>query len=207
MIAPTSALAQTSRAIPPTTVVINGDHITPDEPTAPKPRPKVSKPKPVAAQATSSVKSAAGALGRNIDNDMGLGTGRIIVDIAARRLYYGISPQTVRVYPVAVGKSGAQWRGSVVVGRKAVAPAWRPTANQRRKKKLPAYVPPGRSNPLGSHAIYLFKGGKDTLLRIHGTNEPSSIGKAVSAGCIRMRNADVADLYGRVSNGAIVTAR
>lgn len=186
-------------------MVIDGDRIVPeaeiDVPNSVEDRPRH---KPAACRP---IPTASGALGRNIRNDMGLLTGRVLVDVGARRLYFALSPDLVRVYPVGVGKSGAQWKGTVVVGRKTVAPAWHPTANQRRKRKLPAYVPPGRSNPLGSHAIYLFRGGRDTLLRIHGTNEPSSIGKAVSSGCIRMRNADVADLYDRIGKGTVVTAR
>jgi lipoprotein-anchoring transpeptidase ErfK/SrfK len=73
-----------------------------------------------------------------------------------------------------------------------------------RRPELPDHMDGSLSNPLGARALYLFQGNKDTLFRIHGTNEPSSIGHAASSGCIRMHNADVIDLYGRVSKGARV---
>ena len=73
-----------------------------------------------------------------------------------------------------------------------------------RQRDLPEHVDGGPSNPLGARALYLFQDHKDTLFRIHGTNEPKSIGKAVSSGCIRMLNADVIDLYGRVAKGTKV---
>ena len=89
-----------------------------------------------------------------------------------------------------------------------MVPTWTPTSNMvRRDPKLRKYLggfKPGLGNPLGARALYLFKGSKDTLFRIHGTNEPDTIGKAVSSGCIRMLNSDVVDLYRRVSKGARV---
>ena len=148
-----------------------------------------------------------GALGRYADNTVGVAPGSILIDTGARRLYLGIDDERMRVYPVAVGKSGAQWRGAATIGRKAVNPTWRPTARQRRIKRLPSVVRPGPSNPLGVRALYLSRGGRETLYRIHGTNAPGSIGKAVSSGCIRMRNADVIDLYGRVAVGTPVRVR
>jgi lipoprotein-anchoring transpeptidase ErfK/SrfK len=148
-----------------------------------------------------------GALGHDASNSVGVRPGAIIIDTSARRLYFGLDDGRMRVYPVAVGKSGAQWRGSATIGRKAVNPTWRPTARQRRLKRLPSVVRPGPANPLGVRALYLSRGGRETLYRIHGTNAPGSIGKAVSSGCIRMRNADVIDLYERVDIGASVSVR
>ena len=148
-----------------------------------------------------------GALGRTVANSIGVPAGAVLIRTSERRLYYGLSDGLMRVYPVAVGKGGAQWRGSAVVGRKAVRPTWHPTARQRKRKRLPRVVRPGPANPLGTRAIYLFRGGRDTLYRIHGTNSPGSIGRAVSSGCLRMRNADVEDLYSRISVGASVTVR
>jgi lipoprotein-anchoring transpeptidase ErfK/SrfK len=76
-----------------------------------------------------------------------------------------------------------------------------------RRPDLPRHMEGGMENPLGARALYLFKGDKDSLFRIHGTNEPDTIGQAVSSGCIRMLNADVIDLYGRVSKGARVVVK
>ena len=160
--------------------------------------PEVRRPVPA---------SSRGALGRTVGNTIGIAPGSVLVRSAERRLYYGLSEDLMRVYPVAVGKAGAQWRGTAVVGRKAARPTWHPTARQRKRKRLPAVVRPGAANPLGTRAIYLFRGGRDTLYRIHGTNSPGSIGRAVSSGCLRMRNADVEDLYSRISVGARVTVR
>jgi len=147
----------------------------------------------------------AGALGTTVGTVSGVEPGDIVIRTHERMLFLGLPDGRVRAYPVAVGKRGAQWSGEAVVGRMAVNPTWHPTANQRRLKKLPRMVRAGPRNPLGVRALYLFQDGRDTLYRIHGTNAPSSIGKSVSSGCIRMRNADVVDLYSRVSTGTRVT--
>ena len=108
-------------------------------------------------------------------------------------------------YGIAVGKAGFAWKGEAMVGRKAYWPGWTPPPEMiERRPELPDHMDGSLSNPLGARALYLFQGNKDTLFRIHGTNEPSSIGHAASSGCIRMHNADVIDLYGRVSKGARV---
>ena len=86
-------------------------------------------------------------------------------------------------------------------------PSWYPTPDQKKKRKLPDVVGPGPNNPLGEYALYLYQDGRDTLIRIHGTNNPSSIGKAVSDGCFRMRNDHVGELFGYVYEGARVTVR
>lgn len=142
--------------------------------------------------------------GRNAPNVRGILPGTILISTSERKLYLGLSKDEVRVYPVAVGRAGAQWKGTAVIGRKASNPTWHPTPRQRKKKNLPVAVKPGPSNPLGARAMYLSMNGKETLFRIHGTNAPSSIGGQVSDGCIRMRNSDVVDLYDRVSRGTIV---
>jgi lipoprotein-anchoring transpeptidase ErfK/SrfK len=91
------------------------------------------------------------------------------------------------------------------VGRKAEWPSWTPPAEMlKRRPDLPKFMAGGIDNPLGARAMYLYSGGRDLLYRIHGTNEPWSIGEAVSSGCIRMMNADVTDLYSRVGVGATV---
>lgn len=131
--------------------------------------------------------------------------GTIVIDTRAKFLYLvGRDGQAIR-YGVGVGKEGFSWRGTERVTRKAEWPGWTPPremiARERAKGViLPAHMPGGPENPLGARALYL----GSTLYRIHGTNQPWTIGTAVSSGCIRMRNEDVIDLYGRVPVGAKV---
>lgn len=137
--------------------------------------------------------------------------GSIVVDPMNRYLYFIEGGGRALRYGVGVGKAGFGWSGSARVGRKAQWPTWTPPAAmiERRPDLMPYSAanggfPPGPNNPLGARALYLFKGSRDTLYRIHGTNEPWSIGQNMSSGCIRMLNHDVIDLYNRVSNGARV---
>ena len=103
---------------------------------------------------------------------------------------------------VATAKKGFEWRGSHQVSSKVKWPDWRPPAEMRKRRPdLPRYMAGGPNNPLGARAIYL----GSSIYRIHGTNEPSSIGKAASSGCIRMLNEDVSELYRHVKLGARVT--
>ena len=105
-------------------------------------------------------------------------------------------------YRVATAKKGFEWSGTNKVSFKTEWPEWRPPVEMlARRPELPAYMAGGPKNPLGARAIYL----GDTIYRIHGTNEPSSIGKAASSGCIRMLNEDVSELYQFVKQGATVT--
>jgi lipoprotein-anchoring transpeptidase ErfK/SrfK len=83
-------------------------------------------------------------------------------------------------------------------------PPWHPTKSEIERLGVPTFVAPGPDNPMGSRALYLYSGGKDTLFRIHGTNQPEYIGQSISSGCIRMTNEDVIDLYNRVKMGTIV---
>ena len=134
--------------------------------------------------------------------------GTLVVDAAARSLYFVQENGRALRFGIAVGREGAAWHGSAVVGRKAKWPTWTPTANMRKRNpKLPVHVKGGPENPLGARALYLFQNGVDTLYRIHGTNEPWSIGKAASSGCIRMLNEDVFELYGSVPVGTRVIVR
>ncbi len=136
------------------------------------------------------------------------GPDTLVVDAANRFLYFVTAPRRAIRFGIAVGREGAAWKGSAVVGRKAKWPTWTPTANMRRRNpKLPVQVKGGPENPLGARALYLFQNGIDTLYRIHGTNEPWSIGKAASSGCIRMLNEDAFELYGSVPVGAKVVVR
>jgi lipoprotein-anchoring transpeptidase ErfK/SrfK len=111
-------------------------------------------------------------------------------------------------YGIGVGRQGFSWSGEARIQHKAKWPRWTPPASMVKRDKFAAKwaqgMPGGPKNPLGARALYLFQGGVDTLYRIHGTFVPSSIGKAVSSGCIRMLNVDVADLYERVSLGTRV---
>lgn len=131
--------------------------------------------------------------------------GTIIIDTSSKFLYLIMEGGKARRYGVGVGKEGFEWTGSEKISRKAEWPSWRPPAQmiERERKKgriLPTYMEGGPKNPLGARALYL----GSTLYRIHGTNQPWSIGQAVSSGCIRMRNQDVVDLYERVKIGATV---
>ena len=106
---------------------------------------------------------------------------------------------------MAVGKDGFQWAGIAKVGRKVEWPKWTPPSSMiKRRPELAEYangMPGGPDNPLGARAMYLFDGGRDTLFRIHGTDEPQSIRKAASSGCIRMLNEEVVELYDMVPIG------
>ena len=141
------------------------------------------------------------------ENSMGLEAGDILIDSAKRKLYFAYDDDILLVYPVAVGREGAGWKGSATIERMVDGPSWYPTADQKRKRKLPDVVGPGPGNPLGEYALYLYQDGRDTLIGIHGTNNPASIGKAVSDGCFRMRNEHVGELFGYVYEGSRVTVR
>jgi lipoprotein-anchoring transpeptidase ErfK/SrfK len=128
--------------------------------------------------------------------------GTIVISTKERRLYYVLDDGTSALkYGIGVGKQGFSWKGSQTVSRKREWPDWTPPKEMiARRPELPDHMDGGLNNPLGARALYL----GDTLYRIHGTNEPKSIGKAVSSGCIRMANPDVMDLYNRVGVGTKV---
>ncbi|MBL8590872.1 MAG: L,D-transpeptidase [Methylobacteriaceae bacterium] len=135
----------------------------------------------------------------------GAARGTITIDTEGRRLYLSLGEGRAVSYGVGVGREGFEWKGRVSIGRKAEWPDWTPPAAMlKRRPDLPAFMPGGEDNPLGARAMYLYSGGKDTIYRIHGTNEADTIGEAVSSGCIRMLNDDVADLYDRVKIGTPV---
>lgn len=137
--------------------------------------------------------------------------GTIIVDRSQRFLYLVEPDGWAMRYGVGVGREGLSLTGRATIGRKAEWPSWTPTANMmRRQPRLLQYasgVPGGPNNPLGARALYIYRRGRDTMFRIHGTNEPWSIGQAASSGCIRLINDDIIDLYGRSSVGANVVIR
>ena len=142
-----------------------------------------------------------------IDDPTGEQPGTIVVDTMERLLYLVLPDRKAIRYGVAVGDEAYGWAGTANVARKAEWPDWNPPAEM--VKRWPHVHPTkgGPNNPLGARALYLYNGNRDTLYRIHGTNEPEKIGRAVSSGCIRMRNIDVVDLYNRVSPNAKVIVR
>ena len=131
--------------------------------------------------------------------------GSILVETSGPFVYYVLPGGKAIRYGATVGEAGQAWSGVAIVGRKEEWPGWTPTEDEKRRLgPLPSYVQGGARNPMGARALYLYAGGKDTLYRIHGTNQPEYIGRAISSGCIRITNEDVIDLYGRVKIGAPV---
>src|SRR3954454_18730711 len=133
--------------------------------------------------------------------------GTIVVDTKARQLYLVLPGKKAMRYGVAVGDEAFGWTGTAQIARKAEWPTWNPPAEMVKRWPHVHAMEGGPANPLGARALYLYQGHKDTLYRIHGTNEPEVIGRAVSSGCIRMRNIDVVDLYNRVGTGTRVVVR
>jgi len=131
--------------------------------------------------------------------------GTIVVDTNNRLLYYVLPQGKAIRYGVTVGEEALAWSGVAKIGRKEEWPAWVPTPEiKHRLANIPNYVSPGPHNPMGARALYLYQGDKDTLFRIHGTNQPEYIGRAISSGCIRMTNEDAIDLYNQAKIGAPV---
>jgi lipoprotein-anchoring transpeptidase ErfK/SrfK len=136
-----------------------------------------------------------------VDLDTREAPGTVIIDTGNTALYYVLGQGRAIRYGVGVGREGFTWSGVQTVSRKAEWPDWHPPAQMiARQPYLPRFMAGGPGNPLGARAMYL--GSSD--YRIHGTNDPSTIGKFVSSGCIRLTNADVTDLFSRVAVGAKV---
>ncbi len=133
--------------------------------------------------------------------------GTVVVDTKDRQLFFVMPDRKAIRYGVAVGDEAYGWTGTARVARKAEWPSWNPPAEMMLRCPHVHPMDGGPANPLGARAFYLFDGNRDTLYRIHGTNEPEKIGQAVSSGCIRMRNIDVVDLYNRVQPNAKVVVR
>ena len=136
--------------------------------------------------------------------------GSIVVNVPERRLYLVEAGGRAMRYGVGVGRTqGANFRGTAVVGRKEKWPHWTPTENMMAAiplyRRYPGGMNGGPDNPLGPRALYLYRDGRDTFFRLHGTTEPDTIGQAVSSGCIRLFNQDIIDLYNRVPVGTHVT--
>lgn len=157
-------------------------------------------------RSSSSLRNSSGYRGKKtVSFKRKLKPGTILIKTRERRLYYVLPGGKAIKYGVGVGRRGFTWRGRRRITRKAEWPGWTPPASMiaRERKKgriLPAHMPGGPSNPLGARAMYL--GG--SLYRIHGTNQASTIGLAVSSGCIRMLNNEVKDLYRRARIGTLV---
>ena len=135
--------------------------------------------------------------------------GVIVVDTSERRLYYTLGNGKAIKYAVGVGREGFTWSGTDRISRKAEWPGWTPPkemiarVKRQEGRTLPAYMPGGKDNPLGARALYI--GGR--IYRIHGTNQPWTLGQAMSSGCIRMANDDVTELYGKAGVGTKVIVR
>jgi lipoprotein-anchoring transpeptidase ErfK/SrfK len=181
-------------------------------PSAPSPSPETSTYLPPDADPNYSTPG-----GFDKDVNMSLATRKVVIDPTGeqagtvtintreRKLYLSMGDGRALQYGIGVGRQGFAWKGVAEVGRKAFWPGWTPPPEMlARQPELPDHLDGGMENPLGARALYLFQGNKDTLFRIHGTNEPKSIGKAVSSGCIRMLDSDVIDLYQRVAKGTRV---
>lgn len=138
--------------------------------------------------------------------------GTIVVDPFAKFLFLVEGDGMATRYPIAVGREGRGFRGTATVGRIASWPGWTPTANMLRTEPevygpFARGIPGGRMSPLGARALYLYRGSRDTYFRIHGTNDPETIGNSGSAGCIRLFNQDIIHLAERASVGAQVIVR
>ncbi|RWC97302.1 MAG: L,D-transpeptidase [Mesorhizobium sp.] len=131
--------------------------------------------------------------------------GTIIIRKDEKALYLVTRQGQALRYQISVGREGFGWTGTVKVGAKTEWPEWRPPKEMRaRQPGLPDMVPAGPYNPLGARALYLLRDGRDTLYRIHGTNDPKGVGFDGTSGCFRLTNTDVIDLFKRVAVGAKV---
>ena len=148
------------------------------------------------------IEPAAAAIPREtVDYDGPYAPGSIIVDTNERRLYFVLPGHQAIKYAVGVGRPGFEWAGVSHIANKKEWPDWTPPAQMlQRRPDLPRHMEGGIDNPLGARAMYI----AGTMYRIHGSNEPDTIGQAVSSGCIRMTNDDVIDLYERAKVGATV---
>ena len=134
----------------------------------------------------------------------GSAPGSITIDTGNRYLYLSMAGGQAMRYDVGVGRQGFEWSGTAKIARKAEWPGWTPPAAMlKRRPDLPRHMVGGIDNPLGARAMYL----GSSLYRIHGSNEPETMGAAVSSGCIRMTNKDVVDLYDRVRVGTKVIVK
>ncbi len=159
---------------------------------------------PASAEETSSSELASNLQRQVIDYSTHEAPGTIVIDTPNTQLYLVLGGGKALRYGIGVGREGFTWSGVKTVERKVEWPDWFPPAEMlARQPYLPRFVAGGPGNPLGARALYL----SGSVYRIHGTNDPTTIGKHVSSGCIRMLNSDVSDLYARVSIGAKVVVQ
>lgn len=151
---------------------------------------------------------------QRVENTTGQQPGTVVVDVPSRYLYVVEPGGTAMRYGVGLGRAGFAWSGEGVIQWRQKWPRWKPPAEMiARQPELAKFSvenggqEPGPDNALGARALYIFQNGKDTLYRLHGTKEWSSIGKAVSSGCVRLLNQDVIDLYERVPYKAKIIVR
>lgn len=151
---------------------------------------------------------------RRVQNRTGEAPGSLIVDTSKFYLYWVEEGGTAMRYGVGLGRAGFDWSGRGVIQYKRPWPTWTPPAEMiAREPELAKYsaanggMKPGPQNPLGARALYIFQNGRDTLYRVHGSPNASSIGKAVSSGCVRLLNHDIIDLYSRVTPGGPILVR
>lgn len=141
-----------------------------------------------------------------VDDPTGEQPGTIVVDTSTRFLYLVLEGGKAMRYGVGIGRDGFAWSGRAYVGYKREWPTWTPPSEMiARQPELEQYrhgMAPGFENPLGARALYIFQDGKDTIYRLHGNPDATSIGKAVSSGCVRLLNQDVIDLYERAPSGS-----
>lgn len=146
---------------------------------------------------------------REVAYSSGYMPGTVIIDTQKRFLYLQQENGRALRYGIGVGKAGLEFEGEGTIQYKRQWPSWTPTQDMIKREPerygpLASGMAPGLTNPLGARALYLFKDGRDTLYRIHGSNEDWSIGRAISSGCIRLLNQDIIDLYTRIPNGTKV---
>ncbi|MDD9908663.1 MAG: L,D-transpeptidase [Ahrensia sp.] len=146
---------------------------------------------------------------RPVRNDTGYPPGTLVVNTKTFYLYWTQPDGTAMRYGVGLGRAGFSWSGQGVIQYKRQWPTWTPPDEMiEREPELAKYSAenggqqPGLDNPLGARALYIFQDGRDTLYRVHGSPEASSIGRAVSSGCVRLLNQDIIDLYNRVPDGS-----
>lgn len=137
--------------------------------------------------------------------------GTVVIDTNAKFLYFILPDGKAIRYGIGVGRDGFRWTGNATIGRKAAWPTWIPPqrmlVRQPELKEFAGGMGPGLKNPLGARALYLYKDGRDSMFRLHGTPEWWTIGSNVSSGCIRLINQDIIDLYNRVDVGAKVIVK
>ena len=147
-------------------------------------------------------------LRQEVANTTGERAGTIVVDTAHRYLYLTLDGGRAIRYGIGVGREGFAWSGHGYIAFKKAWPTWTPPKEMVARDPLAAPwadgMPPGPENPLGARALYIFENGKDTLFRLHGNPDETSIGRAVSSGCIRLLQQDIIDLYSRVPEGTTV---